>query len=121
MPGQRLQQVSINIAASGDNTVLAALTSGEANKIRVIHSLELVNTSNSDTTVIYKSGATALNGAGYLLHAGDQDNFDSGNPNETAATIYRRGWIIGPGAAFIINLDGANQHSGKAFYTTEVH
>lgn len=121
MPGSRLIPFSISAAASGNNTILAALTGGDADKVRVIHSIEVVNTSATTLTVIYKNGATALNGAGYILAPGDQDVHDSTNPDNRLGGLFKPGMVIDKGNAFIINLDSANQLSGMGYYSVEAH
>lgn len=56
---------SINLSASGDNTVIAAPGSGSF--IHLVH-LDLQNTGTVSQTAIVKNDATAINGAGALLN-----------------------------------------------------
>ncbi len=114
--GKQLTRVSISVAASGDTTIVAA----QAGRSIYVQYLELVNTSAVATTFIMKSGATAMNGAGYTLNAGDQYIFNPLPQNVGEGNVaQRRDLATASGAAFVINLSGANQHSGFALYSVE--
>ncbi len=97
-----LTEAAINAAASGDNTIVAAVT---AQTIRVMKIFLVVAQA---CTLTFKSGAgTALTGA-ITLAAGGSFVLDlDGEP-----------WFTtGSGSAFVINLSAAVQMSGRVYYT----
>lgn len=114
MAGVTLAQLSINISGSGDNTILTPAT----NQAIHIHYLELQNTSGTQTTVIFKDGTTAFNGAGWLMSGGTDYTFSPGRQEESN-TARKIEMHCGVGNAFKINLSGANQHSGFMLYSLE--
>ena len=115
MAGISTVQASISIAGSGDNTVIAAPS---ANQAIHVHYMDIQNTSGTATTVIFKDGTTAFNGAGYLINGSGGYYFAPGVDEKTNTTrkIEMR---CSKGNAFVINLSGANQHSGFLLYSLE--
>lgn len=100
-------RASINIAASGDTTVIAA----PAGAIQThILKYKVQNTSTSDTTIIYKDNATAINGLGFLLGSRASDDFDA------PGGIGEGEILLTAAAPFVINLSAANQLSGYIIY-----
>lgn len=97
-----LTEAAINAAASGDNTIVAAVA---AQTVRV---MKLFLTVAQACTLTFKSGAgTSLTGA-ITLSAGASIVLDlDGEP-----------WFTtGSGSAFVINLSAAVQMSGRIYYT----
>ena len=106
-PAQDPTTASINKATSGDQTAIAA--PGVGNKIRIL-SLVLQNTDAAALTIILKDGATAINGAGWVLPS----NGFSPNIAHPLAPI-----DLGNNNAFVINLSANKQLSGYVTYTIE--
>lgn len=103
-----VQKVSISEVTVGDRLIVAAQGAGK--KIRILY-LSLQNTGAADNTLIFKDGATAINGAGFLLKAGGGSyTFDSAGLADLP---------LAANAAFNINLSAASQISGFALYIVE--
>jgi hypothetical protein len=100
--GYAVKRASISVASAGDNTAVAAVA---ATKIRV-YGLWLW--SLSANTVILKSGANVLNGAGYNLPAGGQWSFE---PCAEAPLE------LGLNEALVLNLSAATNVSGIVIFT----
>jgi len=100
-------KASISIAASGDNSVIAA--PGVGNKIRIL-GLWAQNTDAASTTVILKDNATAINGAGWVI-------VTNGFLPIIATPLTPLD--LGNNAPFVINLSAAHQLSGIVVYTVE--
>lgn len=95
--------IALNISSSGDNTVIAAPSSGD------IKVWQISFTSAGPVNVIFKNGTTAQSGA-YVLTA-----------NGSSLTWQYTGmpWAFcDPGNAFVINLSGAVALTGQVFYTS---
>ena len=98
---------SISEATSGDRTIIAA--PGAGSRIRIL-GLWLQNTAGTSITLIFKDGATAINGAGWIL-----------------TTLLFAPIVASPlapldladNAAFVINLSASTQVSGTVIYTIE--
>ncbi len=91
------------VAASGDNTLIAAPGAG---KRLIVSALILQNESAVATTMIVKGGATAVlrclaqePGDGLALHFAPQRELQ-----------------LGPNAALLLNLSGANAHGYSVIY-----
>jgi hypothetical protein len=97
------KQADISISASGDNTVVAAV-SGRPIKV---HQIFLV--ANAAVNVKFKDGASSdLNATAINLSSGG------------AITLQYTGqpwWVTTVGNAFIINLSGAVACTGRVYYT----
>lgn len=93
----------INFAASGDNTLIAAVA---AQEIRI---WQIFMVSIAAVNVIFKNGATAFNAFAIpLTAAGSSIVLDhTGQPWMTTS----------PGSAFVVNLSGAVQVTGQCYYT----
>lgn len=105
-----IQRVSISVAAMGDNTVIAA--PGVGNRIKIVH-LAYQNTSGSDMTVIWKDGAAAINGLGFVHPNNAGFAFDApGGPGMGEV-------MLADNAAFVLNLSAAGQVSGYCLYRTD--
>lgn len=93
-------------AASGDNTLIAAPA---ADKRLVVTGFVVQNESAVSTTIILKSGSTAVRRA-LLKNQGDGLGlaFEAG-----------REWKLGAGEALVLNLSGANSHGYTVDYWTE--
>lgn len=104
-PLQNIQWTSINVSASGDTEIIA--TPGALKKIKIIK-LDLNNTVGTDNTVILKTGATALNGAGILLEAKKSKTIDFDPLKNPLA--------LNANEAFKLNLSAATNISGFVQY-----
>ena len=93
----------INASTNGDNTIVAAPTSGP------IKVWKIWFTAAGAVNATFKDGAsTSLSGAVVLTGAG------------SSFTLYYDGsphWVTSPGNAFIINLNGAVAITGQVYYT----
>jgi hypothetical protein len=98
-----LKQADINIAASGDNTVIAAVSGKQI----IVYKMWFVT--NAAVNVQFKDGAsTAFNGFAVPFTGQGSSltfQFDGKSYFETTA-----------GNAFIINLSGATQITGRIYY-----
>lgn len=95
-------RAAINIAAAGDNTVIAAVV---GQTIRIYHYDLVVN---NNVVVTLKDGAAAMSGP-YQFTAG------AGMAYDAPGGIYPI--VLTAGSAFVINLGGAVQVSGFIQYT----
>lgn len=98
-----LRPVDLNFAASGDNTIIAAVSGS------IIRVYQFFMVSNAAVNVIFKHNSTAFNAFAIPFTAqGSNMVLDhTGQP-----------WFTGlPGEAFIINLSGAVQMTGQLFYS----
>jgi hypothetical protein len=99
----RMVAVDINIAASGDTTLIAGVT---GSPIRVY---QIVLVANAAVNVIFKDGSTAFNAFAIPLTA-----------QGTNITLPYSGvawWSTSNSNAFKINLSGSVQITGRAYYT----
>lgn len=100
---QNMKSADINFAASGDNTLIAAVT---ASTVRV---WQIFLVANAAVNVIFKHGATAFNAFAVPLTA------------QGAAIVLDysgQAWFEGlPAEAFVVNLSGAVQVTGRVYYT----
>ena len=94
-----LLEATVNAAASGDNTLIAA-TAGKA-----IEVYRIVAAVASTVTATFKDGSTALTGAISMV-VGVPLVLDSLRPWFTTTT----------GAAFVVSLGSAVQFSGRIYY-----
>lgn len=102
MRSQATRDAAINAAASGDNTVVSAASSGSLNVY------EIYFTVGGATNITIKAGSRSLTGPIQLTGAGSSINLlMSDEPHFTCR----------PGEAFIINSSNAVQLSGMAKYT----
>ena len=91
----------IDVASAGDNTIVAAVT---GKKIRVLQYALVVA---AETTVIWKSGTTAITGdMTFAANGGISTPFSPIGLFETAA-----------GEALVLNLSASNPVSGHLVYT----
>ena len=100
---RNLYSVDLDFAASGDNTVIAAVTG------RPIRVWRMMVIANAAVNVVWKHGSTAFNGHAWPI------------------TAQGSGWVLdmdnepwfstAPGEAFVMNLSGAVQMFGKIFYS----
>lgn len=98
---KQLNSAVINASASGDNTIIAAVTG------RAINVWKLLFTTAAAVNVTMKAGAsTSLSGA--LVFSGNGSIFFAydGSPY----------YYVPPGTAFIINLSGAVGIAGTVYY-----
>lgn len=112
-----ITRASIDIATSGDNTIISAPGSG--NRIKII-AYKLQNTSDTDLTVILKTGSTSINGDGFLLggtattaNAPMMDSFNA------PGGVGQGELVLGDNEAFVINLSAAKQVSGFVIYRVD--
>jgi hypothetical protein len=112
-----ITRASIDIATSGVNTVIAA--PGGGNRIKII-AYKIQNTSDTDLTVILKSGTTAINGDGFLLggtattaNAPMMDTFFA------PGGVGQGEIVLGDNEAFVIDLSAAKQVSGYVIYRVD--
>ena len=104
---ERLLKADINIATSGDNTIINAPTGTPAAYIVIDH----INLSPAATTTVqFKTGSTAYGGA-YTLAQSQGLVLENAIQNEDAGVI-----MCGPNEAFKINLGGNVQTSGFVLY-----
>lgn len=96
--------IDINASSSGDNTIIAAVTS------RPIRVYQVFIVANAAVNLLFKDGAsTNFNAFAVPLTA-----------QGSAITFQYTGmpwWVTTLGNAFIINLSGAVQITGRAYYT----
>lgn len=92
-------------AASGDNQLVAAPAAGSR---LVIKDLIVQNESAAETTVILRSGATAIWRAKLAARESLVLGFAAGEE-----------WRLGAAEALILNLSGANSHGFSVRYRTE--
>lgn len=96
----QLTEASIDFVSTGDNTLVAGV-GGQSVKV-----YKLFFVASAATTVIFKSGATALTGAITLAAGGSVVlDFDA-EPWFTTGTA----------AAFVLNQSGTAQISGRVYY-----
>jgi len=95
------QRAAVSVAASGDNTVVAA----QAGKRISVWGIDLALASSGALKL--KCGSTDLTGAMTLTYYSKQ---------LTANAAY---WVCNPGDAFIVNLGGAIQTSGAIWYSVQ--
>lgn len=107
-------RASIDIVTSGDNSIISA--PGGGSRIKII-AYKIQNTSDTDLTVILKTGVTSINGDGFLL-GGTATTANA----PTMDTFYAPGGVgqgelvLGDNEAFNINLSAAKQVSGYVIY-----
>jgi hypothetical protein len=101
----QFSEAKIDAATNGDNSIIAAV----AAKKHRIH--RLVLTVATTTTITFKDGSTALTGA-VTLAAGTPLILDA---TESEWPLFS----LSANSAFVINLGGAVQCSGRAYYTTD--
>lgn len=90
----------IDVASAGDNTIVAAVT---GKKIRVLQYALVVSAA---TTVIWKSGTTAITGdMSFAANGGISSSFSPSGLFETAA-----------GEALVLYLSASNPVSGHLVY-----
>jgi len=110
-------RASIDIVSNGDNTIVAAPGSG--NRIKII-AYKIQNTSDTDLTVILKTGAsTSINGDGFILaKPGSSVYANLGSMDDFYAPggVGQGELVLGDNEAFIINLSAAKQVSGYVVY-----
>lgn len=100
-----MREGDINFAASGDNTLIAAVAGA---KVRM---WQILLIANAAVNVIFKHGATAFNGFAIPFVAqGSTLVLDhTGQP-----------WLTTlPGEALVVNSSGAVQLTGRVYYTIE--
>lgn len=102
-----LINVAISIAASGDNTVIAA--PGTTQSIH-IHRLCISNAVATAQAVVVKDGATALTGAMALQTA-------VGPPLYLSEAEDAPLWVLSQNGAFILNLVNATSVTGFVQYS----
>lgn len=107
--GKTIQRVSIDLATSGDNSVIAAPGTGLSIKIIAY---KLQNTSGSDTTITLKDDNTSINGQGFLLTPGAKDEFYA--PANGEGEI-----VLTANKPLKIALSADNQLSGFIIYRTD--
>lgn len=116
MAQKQTRHIAVNLATSGNNTLIAAVTGRSI----FVQYLECQNTSDTTVTLILKLGTVALNGLGYVLQPGDTYRYDPQVENaRVGAVSQRRDLETGSGNAFVVNLSAAKQISGFAFYSVE--
>lgn len=106
--GQRLNWIvadATTIAASGDNTIIAAPGAG----LRlVIKSLTVQNESGTETTVLIKWGSVVKERKVNEPKKGFSMYFEAGSE-----------WVLPENTALIVNLSGANDHNYSVSYVVE--
>lgn len=102
-----MQRVIIDTAAAGDTQLIAAVV-GQRHKI--VH-IEIQNPVATNNTALFKDGAAAINGDGFVLGERQGWTFE-GDPG-------RREIVGSVNTAFNINLSAATQISGFVLYYTE--
>jgi hypothetical protein len=95
----------INAASSGDNTIIAA------NADKRIHVWKMWLVGNASVNLKFKSGSNEFNAFAVPLTAQ--------GANITFAYDDEPYWICNKGEAFVINLSGAVQITGRIYYTYE--
>jgi hypothetical protein len=99
---EKFKVIALNISSSGDNTVIAAPSSGPINVWK------MCVTAAGAVNFIFKNGSTAQSGAYVMAGAGSSLTFlYDGSPWSWAD----------PGNAWIINLSGSVGLTGQVFYT----
>lgn len=99
----KMSAADINISASGDTTLLSAVT---GSPIRVY---QIFLVANAAVNVIFKDGSTAFNAFAIPLTA-----------QGSSITLPYSGmawWSTTSGNAFKINLSGSVQITGRVYYT----
>jgi hypothetical protein len=101
-----ITRVNIDLNASGDNEIIAAV----ASKKHYITHLEIQNPTTTSNTILMKDGATAINGDGYVL------------PGLGAFYLFKdflNPIVLSTNTAFNLNLSASQQISGFVEYYTE--
>lgn len=93
------------IAASGDNTIIAAPGAGFR---LVIKYLSIQNESSTTTTVLVKWGSTVKGRKVLAERVNYSFAFEAGSE-----------WVLPANTALIVNLSGANSHNYEVQYTVE--
>jgi len=97
------RSASINVNSSGDNTVVAASTTGTLNVYAIIFTV------NGATNITFKSGSTALSGPIVF----------TGNGSSMALQQSENPWFSClAGNDFVINSSNAVTIAGMVYYTT---
>lgn len=107
----QLTNGSLNFAAAGDNTIIAA--PGAGNRIHIVF-LEYQNVSDTTLTCIHKSGSTALNGNGWKITGNSTDGV--GGSYVFEGMPGHRVMRLGINEAFVINLSAAKACVGYVIY-----
>jgi hypothetical protein len=98
---QQFTTAVVSAAASGDNTIIAAVTGAP------IKVWKIAFTTAAAVNVVFKTGTTALSGAYVFGGNGSLVLYYDGSPH----------YIALPGSAFVINLSGAVGIAGTVWYT----
>lgn len=103
-----IQEADINLSASGDNTLIAAL----ANAPIKIYQIFIV--ANAAVNITFKDGAaTNFNAFAIPLTA-------QGSSLTRDYTSIPH-WVTTAGNAFIVNLSGAVQITGRVYFTKDIY
>ncbi len=99
-----VKKAEIDIATADDNEIIAAVTG----KSIVITHMSILNNVGTSQTVIFKDGATSINGSGFALAGNGGYTFDAPG----GVHVIR----LSASTAFNINLSAATNLSGYVIY-----